>query len=56
MTIRLRPPAHGLCRDGNVATGGVGIWYLGWMGGNFYEASPGIPETLGKNWQLPGYR
>ncbi len=39
----------------NAATGEVGIWYLGWMGGNYYEPSPAIPDTLGKTWQLLGY-
>jgi hypothetical protein len=39
----------------NATTGEVGIWYLGWMGGNYYEPSPAIPETLGKTWQLLGH-
>ena len=39
----------------NAATGEVGIWYLGWMGGNYYEPAPAIPVTLGKDWQLLGY-
>jgi hypothetical protein len=39
----------------NAMTGEVGIWYLGYMGGNYYEPSPAIPETLGKTWQLLGY-
>jgi hypothetical protein len=36
------------------ATGAVGIWYLGWMGGNYYQPSPTIPVILGETWQLLG--
>lgn len=39
----------------NVATGEIGIWYLGWMGGSYYESSPAIPVTLGEDWRLLGY-
>ena len=39
----------------NATTGEVGIWYLGWMGGNYYQPAPAIPVTLGKDWQLLGY-
>jgi hypothetical protein len=39
----------------NPTTGEVGIWYLGWMSGNYYEPSPAIPVTLGKTWQLLGH-
>jgi hypothetical protein len=39
----------------NATTGEIGIWYLGWMGGNYYEPAPVIPVTLGKDWQLLGY-
>ena len=38
----------------NSATGEVGIWYLGWMGGNYYQPSPSIPVTVGSTWQLLG--
>jgi hypothetical protein len=36
------------------ATGEVGIWYLGWMGGNLYRPSPTIPVTVGPDWRLVG--
>ena len=39
-----------LYRD--AATGEVGIWYLGWMGGNYYEPSPAIPATVAAPWQF----
>jgi hypothetical protein len=39
----------------NATTGEAGIWYLGFMGGNYYEPAPAIPVTLGKDWQLLGY-
>jgi hypothetical protein len=39
----------------NPATGEVGIWYLGWMGGHYYQPSPAIAVTLGKTWQLLGH-
>jgi hypothetical protein len=26
------------------------------MGGNYYEPAPTIPVTLGKDWQLLGYK
>ncbi len=42
-----------LYRDSS--TGQVGIWYLGWMGGNYYEPSPAIPVTVGESWQLLGH-
>ena len=35
----------------NATTGEVGIWYLGWMGGNYYEPAPAIPVTVGPGWQ-----
>lgn len=38
----------------NSATGEVGIWYLGWMGGNYYQPSATIPLTVAKPWQLLG--
>lgn len=41
-----------LCR--NPTTGEVGIWYLGWMGGNYYQPSATIPATVGATWQLLG--
>jgi hypothetical protein len=37
------------------ATGEVGIWYLGWMAGNYYQPSPAIPVTVGRPWQLLGH-
>jgi hypothetical protein len=33
-------------------TGEIGIWYLGWMGGAYYEPAPSISESLGVPWQL----
>ena len=42
-----------LYRDSS--TGQVGIWYLGWMGGNYYEPSPAIPVTVAESWQLLGH-
>jgi hypothetical protein len=36
-------------------TGEVGIWYLGWMGGNYYQPSPAIPVIVAKTWQLLGH-
>jgi hypothetical protein len=39
-----------LYRD--AATGQVGIWYLGWMDGDYYEPSPAVGVTLGNSWQL----
>ena len=35
----------------NATTGEVGVWYLGWMGGNYYEPAPAIPVTVGPGWQ-----
>jgi hypothetical protein len=39
----------------NAITGEIGIWYLGYMGGDYYEPAPAISETLGNTWQLLGY-
>ncbi|HEV2270867.1 MAG TPA: hypothetical protein VGR92_15545 [Steroidobacteraceae bacterium] len=39
----------------NPVTGEVGIWYLGWMGGNYLQQSPTVPVTVGKSWQLLGH-
>jgi hypothetical protein len=38
----------------NPTTGEVGIWYLGWMGGNYYQPSPAIPLTVAAPWQFLG--
>jgi hypothetical protein len=38
----------------NPTTGEVGIWYLGWMSGNYYQPSATIPATVGATWQLLG--
>ena len=38
----------------NITTGEAGIWYLGWMGGNYFEPAPAIPLTMGEGWRLLG--
>jgi len=42
-----------LFRDPN--SGQVGIWYLGWFGGNYYDLAPTVSEMiLGEDWQIEG--
>jgi len=41
-----------LYRD--IDTGQVGIWYLGWMGGAYYQPAATISPALGAAWQLLG--
>ena len=42
-----------LFRDQN--SGVVGIWYLGWFGGNYYQVGPSVNEmVLDEDWQIEG--
>jgi hypothetical protein len=35
----------------NPSTGEVAFWYLGWMGGNYYQSAPATTIRISGAWQ-----